>query len=104
MKTRKLLSALFVVSLVAIVFGAAAVQTTATHDPATTAADQPVTQSGFVFEGCWAYFSAGPCYDIYRDSAGNYWKCKKCGQTGNPGPKSCSRISLQTLNTGYWCS
>jgi len=60
--------------------------------------------AGWVFEGCWAYFSAGPCYDIYRDSSGNYWKCSKCGTTKNPGPGKCSRISQQTLNQGFWCS
>ncbi len=57
----------------------------------------------FTFEGCWSYWSAGPCYDIYRDDAGNYWKCKKCGTTKNP-PSGCAKISIQTLNTGYWCS
>lgn len=60
--------------------------------------------SGFVFEGCWAYFPAGPCYDIYQDAQGNYWICSKCGQTKNPGPKTCRMISQDTLNHGYWCS
>jgi hypothetical protein len=60
--------------------------------------------SNWVFEGCWGYFAAGPCYDIYRDSSGNYWKCAKCGTTKNPRPGSCSQISQQTLNSGYWCS
>lgn len=60
--------------------------------------------SGWVFEGCWTYFSAGPCYDIYRDSSGNYWKCGKCGKTKNPNPGNCSQISQQTLNSGRWCS
>lgn len=60
--------------------------------------------SSFTFQGCWAYFSAGPCYDIYKDAQGNYWICSKCGQTKNPGPKTCRMISQDTLNHGYWCS
>lgn len=64
---------------------------------------KPPKPSDFVFEGCWAYFPSGPCYDIYRDSAGDYWICKLCLQTKNPGPKTCNRISLETLNRGYWC-
>lgn len=60
--------------------------------------------SGFTFFGCWAYFPAGQCYDIYQDGAGNYWICSKCGQTKNPGPKTCRMISQDTLNHGYWCS
>lgn len=63
----------------------------------------PPKPSDFVFEGCWAYFPAGPCYDIYRDSAGDYWICKKCLETKHPSPKTCSRISLEVLNRGYWC-
>jgi hypothetical protein len=59
---------------------------------------------GWVFEGCWTYWPAGPCRDVYRDAAGQYWICKACGTTGNPSPGKCSRISIQTLNIGYWCS
>jgi len=59
---------------------------------------------GYVFEGCWAYYAAGPCYDIYRDAQGTYWICKLCGQTKNPGPKVCRIISAETLAHGYWCS
>jgi len=58
----------------------------------------------YTFEGCWAYFPAGPCYDIYRDGAGTYWICLKCGKTTNPGPSQCKKITLQQLNRGYWCS
>lgn len=60
--------------------------------------------SGWVFGGCWTYWPARPCRDVYRDAAGQYWICKACGTTGNPGPGKCSRISIQTLNIGYWCS
>jgi len=60
--------------------------------------------SSYVFEGCWAYFPAGPCYDIFRDSQGIYWICSKCGLTKNPGPKVCRIISAETLARGYWRS
>ena len=69
-----------------------------------TAAVAPAASSGFTFEGCWTQFPAAPCYDIFRDSAGNYWKCKKCGATKNANQGSCNPISLQTLNSGSWCS
>lgn len=59
-------------------------------------------QSGWVFEGCWTRFPAGPCYDIYRDSAGKYWKCKACGTTTNPSPQTCGQIFPYSV--GYWCS
>jgi len=68
----------------------------------TASSGQPM--SNWVFEGCWTQFPAGPCYDIYRDSSGNYWKCGRCGKTKNPNPGSCSQISQQTLNSGSWCS
>jgi len=61
-------------------------------------------QSNWVHWGCWSYFPSGGCRDIYRDSQGNYWICKSCGTTGTPSPSKCSRISTQTLATGYWCS
>lgn len=64
---------------------------------------KPLKPPDFVFEGCWAYFPSGPCYDIYRDSAGDYWICDLCLQTKNPSPKKCNRISLEILNRGYWC-
>ena len=60
--------------------------------------------SGFVFEGCWAYVSGGSCYDVYRDSSGDYWICKTCGTTKNPGKGRCQGISIDRLNRGYWCS
>jgi hypothetical protein len=58
-------------------------------------------QSGWVFEGCWTQFSTSPCYDVYRDSSGTYWRCKACGTTTNPSSKTCFRISP---STGLWCS
>lgn len=60
--------------------------------------------SNWVFEGCWTQFSAGPCRDVYRDQQGNYWICRGCGTTGNPGPGKCNPISAATLASGFWCS
>ena len=57
-----------------------------------------------LFEGCWTYFSAGPCRAIYRDSQGNYYICGKCDSSGSPSPGGCSQISPQTLQIGWWCS
>jgi len=58
----------------------------------------------FTFEGCWERYQIGPCKDVFRDDQGNYWICKDCGTTGNPGPGSCSLTSLAALNRGFWCS
>jgi len=71
---------------------------------AIVSAQGQVLTSEFVFEGCWAYVSAGPCYDIFRDSSGAYWICKACGTTKNANKKSCQPISLEQLNRGFWCS
>lgn len=60
--------------------------------------------ANWTFEGCWTQFSAGPCRDVYRDQQGNYWICRGCGTTGNPGPGKCSQISPATLASGFWCS
>lgn len=68
----------------------------------TKASSAPAAQ--WTFEGCWTQFPAGPCRDVYRDPQGNYWICRECETTGNPGPGKCSQISQSTLNTGYWCS
>jgi hypothetical protein len=68
------------------------------------AASLKVKVNDLLFEGCWTFFSAGPCRAIYRDSEGNYYICGKCDGSGSPGPGSCSQISPQTLQIGYWCS
>jgi hypothetical protein len=60
--------------------------------------------ANWTFEGCWTQFSAGPCRDVYRDQQGNFWICRACGTTGNPGPGKCNPISSGTLATGFWCS
>jgi hypothetical protein len=67
---------------------------------------EPAAQGGtnWVLEGCWSQFSGGPCYDIYRDASGNDWKCSRCGTTKKANPNTCSPISLETLNRGFWCS
>ena len=60
--------------------------------------------ANWTWEGCWTQFSAGPCRDVYRDAQGNFWICKACGTTGNPGPGKCNPISTATLASGFWCS
>lgn len=76
--------------------------------PATTknssAPTPPAAAANWTFEGCWTQWAAGPCRDVFRDAQGNYWICRDCGTTGNPGPGKCSQISPQTLATGFWCS
>ena len=59
-------------------------------------------QSGWVFQGCWNPFPSGTCYDVYRDAAGNYWRCKACGTTTNPSSRTCFRVNPNS--TGFWCS
>ncbi|HEX6044512.1 MAG TPA: hypothetical protein VFZ22_08500 [Pyrinomonadaceae bacterium] len=68
------------------------------------AAARNAAPAKWTFEGCWTQFSAGPCRDVYRDEQGDFWICKACGTTGNPGPGKCSPISAGTLSTGFWCS
>lgn len=55
------------------------------------------------FEGCWSYFPSGSCRAIFRDGQ-NYQICGRCSRNGTPEAGSCSNISQQTLDTGYWCS
>ena len=73
--------------------------------PVGSEAAKPVASpTTWVFEGCWEQYQIGPCKDVYTDEQGNYWICKDCGTTGNPGPGSCSLTSLAALNRGFWCS
>jgi len=65
---------------------------------------KPKPGTTFTFEGCWTQFQAGTCKDVFRDDQGNYWICKDCGTTGNPGPGKCNLTSLAALNRGFWCS
>ncbi|MFA4947387.1 MAG: hypothetical protein WC674_02625 [Candidatus Krumholzibacteriia bacterium] len=97
-----LLCALGVLLIVAFAMGAASTggSASAKHGEAAAA----LAPAAYTLEGCWAYFAAGPCYDIYRDGAGNYWICLTCGNTTKPGPSQCKKITLQQLNRGYWCS
>lgn len=100
------LSALFIASGVAQPVGksAAPAREGATVSAANAKASPAARAANWTFWGCWTQFSAGPCRDIYRDAQGNYWICRACGTTGNPGPGKCSQISQQTLATGFWCS
>ena len=77
-------------------------------DPATDGSTCAVPAAnaphGSVFWGCWTFFSSGPCRAVYRDTAGNFSLCGKCGPSGEPNPIGCSAISSQTLAIGFWCS
>lgn len=55
--------------------------------------------SGFTFEGCFTFFPAGPCRDVFRDDSGTLWICKACGTTKKP-PNGCSVLT----GSGFWCS
>jgi len=59
-------------------------------------------QTGWSFEGCWSPFPTDTCYDVYRDAAGAYWRCKACGTTTNPSSKTCFQVN--PYSTGFWCS
>lgn len=56
--------------------------------------------NGWTFEGCFTWFPAGPCRDVFRDSNGVLWICGACGTTNNPGPGKCSKLT----GSGWWCS
>lgn len=100
------LSALFIASGVAQPIGnsAAPAREGAAVSAANAKASPAARATNWTFWGCWTQFSAGTCRDIFRDQQGNYWICRACGTTGNPGPGKCSQISQQTLATGFWCS
>lgn len=95
------LSALFIASGVAQPVGKSAGPG---GGAATMAPAKAARAANWTWQGCWTQFSAGTCRDIYRDAQGEYWICRACGTTGSPGPGKCSRISQQTLSTGFWCS
>jgi hypothetical protein len=92
-----------VISVVVVVIGTGAVFD---HPGVRSASVVAAKESGsaWTFEGCWTQFQAGTCYDIYRDSSGNYWKCAKCGTTKRANQNTCASISLEALNRGFWCS
>ena len=69
-----------------------------------TTVQAPQAMAQWTHQGCWARVSAGPCYDIYRDSSGNSWICKACGTTKGAGPGKCNPISADELARGRWCS
>lgn len=65
-----------------------------------TPAPQRLASSSWTFEGCFAYFAAGTCFDVYRDDAGTLWICRVCGTTTKPGRGQCNVLTA----TGFWCS
>jgi hypothetical protein len=77
---------------------------TPVRSPATTKHASAQPPANWTFEGCWTQFQTGPCRDVFRDQQGNYWICRDCGTTGNPGPGKCSQISSAALARGFWCS
>lgn len=61
-------------------------------------------QTRLVYQGCWSpYPNCAGASDIYRDSAGRYWNCGRCGTTSNPNPSSCRQVGNPN-QIGYWCS
>ena len=96
MTLRKIQTFAFAAVLSMLLLASGMAQPTGTH-PASPVAN-------WTFEGCWTQFSAGPCRDVFRDNNGNFWSCKACGTTGNPGPGKCNPISSATLASGFWCS
>jgi hypothetical protein len=66
----------------------------------TVAATPQAVEVGWTYEGCFAYFAAGPCYDAYRDIDGDLWICSLCGTTKNPSEQTCSPLYA----FGFWCS
>ena len=83
--------------------GAGALHATSRSD-APVATPPSVAMANWTFSGCWSPNGNQPCYDIFTDSSGQHWKCKQCGQTGNPSPGKCTPISQAQLNNGRWCS
>lgn len=70
--------------------------------PCATEAPAPelLASPSWTFEGCFAFFSSGPCFDVFRDSSGTLWICEACGTTKKPGRGSCQVLSA----SGFWCS
>lgn len=66
-------------------------------------ANSSSANSARTFWGCWTFYSAGQCRAVYKEATG-YVICGRCDSSGNPGSGSCSPISQQTLDQGYWCS
>jgi hypothetical protein len=98
------LSALFIASGVVQPVGksAAPAREGATVSAANAKASPAVRAANWTFWGCWTQFSAGTCRDIFRDQQGNYWICRACGTTGNPGSGKCSQISQQRARIQRW--
>lgn len=58
-----------------------------------------MAQGSVTFEGCFTFWPAGPCRDVFREDDGTLWICKSCGTTKNP-PGGCSILT----GSGFWCS
>lgn len=79
------------------------VEAPASENPECALREEPApapAAPGWTFEGCFTFFPAGPCRDVFRDSNGVLWICGACGTTQNPGPGKCSRLT----GSGWWCS
>lgn len=100
MTLRRIQILLIALILSTMLLASGVAQPTRHNAAARTAAPAPK----WTFEGCWTQFASGPCRDIFRDDQGNYYICKDCGTTGNPGPGKCNPISTTTLASGFWCS
>ena len=58
-------------------------------------------QTGWVFEGCWSPFITGPCYDVYRDAAGAYWRpARPAAPPRSPAPRPAPRSAQTRRGTG----
>jgi len=58
------------------------------------------TAPAWTFEGCFTYFPAAPCRDVFRDDSGALWICGDCGTTKKASPRTCSPLT----GSGLWCS
>lgn len=72
--------------------------------PSSNSGGSAVPVANWTFSGCWSPRTGAPCVDVYRDSSGQAWACKACGQTGNPSPGKCQKVSQAQLDAGRWCS
>ena len=99
-------SSLFAFSLgVAVTFLAISIGSMRAFQASPVAAESSVEQlaaANWLFVGCISLNSV--CYDVFQDNAGALWVCKECGQTKNPGPNKCRRLSQYEIDHSLWCS
>ena len=72
--------------------------------PAPISVVTAVPVANWTFSGCWSPRTGAPCVDVFRDGNGQAWACKACGETGNPSPGKCNKVSDAQLAAGRWCS